>query len=80
MNTHKPQDLLTLWAREEPPPEMMVGHILQNLVEMEQRYTAQTITNLALKKELDRLEAELQALRAEVKQLQMGGGEGPSIA
>jgi len=31
MDTYTPEQLWSLWQREEPPPETVVGHIIQNL-------------------------------------------------
>ena len=35
MATHSPQELLKLWKQQELPVEMTTGHILQNLVTMQ---------------------------------------------
>ena len=35
MATYSPQDLLKLWKQQELPMEMTTGHILQNLVAMQ---------------------------------------------
>lgn len=35
MSTYSPQELLKLWKQQELPVEMTTGHILQNLVFMQ---------------------------------------------
>jgi len=35
MGTMPPKELLTLWARDDMPVEMAVGHILQNLAKLQ---------------------------------------------
>jgi hypothetical protein len=35
MGTMSPKELLTLWARDDMPVEMAVGHILQNLAKLQ---------------------------------------------
>lgn len=56
MATLTPQELLTLWIREEElTPEMAIGHILQNLVEMQHTLEAMTVTLYNLRSDLDSL-------------------------
>ncbi|MCP4372637.1 MAG: hypothetical protein GY797_31695 [Deltaproteobacteria bacterium] len=35
MGTMPPKELLTLWARDDMPIEMAVGHMLQNLAKLQ---------------------------------------------
>jgi hypothetical protein len=35
MGTMPPKDLLTLWAKDNMPVEMAIGHILQNLTKLQ---------------------------------------------
>ncbi len=40
METYTPEQLLSLWRREESAPETITGHILQNLVRMQRALNA----------------------------------------
>jgi hypothetical protein len=57
MGTQPPNELLPLYSREEISVEQAVGHILQNLVEMQK-------SNEELRKELEALKKENARLRA----------------
>ena len=35
MGTMPPENLVTLWARDDMPVEMAIGHILQNLAKLQ---------------------------------------------
>ncbi len=70
METYTPQELLSLWQREEPAPETITGHILQNLVRIQRALDAHNISHYALKGEVDQLRGEVDRLKKEVSRLQ----------
>ena len=45
MGTMPPKELLTLWAKDDIPVEMAVGHILQNLAKLQATVEAKSSQN-----------------------------------
>ncbi|HXV97362.1 MAG TPA: hypothetical protein VEC93_02995 [Anaerolineae bacterium] len=55
MATITPNELLSLWTREKITIDMAIGHILQNLVDMQRAYDARNITMYNLRADVDSL-------------------------
>jgi hypothetical protein len=55
MSTHAPHSLLKLWKLEQLPTEMAIGHILQNLVTMQETIDTfrRTLTRLGATVSID---------------------------
>ena len=70
METYTPEQLLSLWRREEPAPETLTGHILQNLVRIQRALNAHNLSHYTLKGEVDQLRGEVERLKKEVSRLQ----------
>ena len=70
MDTYTPEQLLSLWQREKPPPETVVGHIIQNLIRLQQAHNTHTRAHHALKREGDQRQKEIERLKGEVSRLQ----------
>lgn len=55
MGTMPPKELLTLWARDDMPVEMAIGHILQNLAKLQAAIEANHLKIRHLQTALDNL-------------------------
>jgi hypothetical protein len=55
MATVTPNELLRLWTREKITIDMAIGHILQNLVDMQRAYDARNLTLYHLRADVDSL-------------------------
>jgi hypothetical protein len=58
MNTHTPEQLLSLWAREKITAEMAIGHILQHLVHIQATTTNNSRALYQVRREVDGLVAQ----------------------
>ena len=75
MGTFTPQQLLALWKREEPSPETVIGHIIQNLVRMQQAHDAHNLAHYSLKGGVDHTKDEVARLKREVARLKADLGQ-----
>ncbi len=55
MGTMTPEKLLQLWKLEKISAEMAIGHVLQNLIELQTAHEARTITIYDLQANVDGL-------------------------
>jgi hypothetical protein len=55
VDTHTPEKLLSLWAREKITAEMAIGHILQNLVQIQAMTASNSRALHQLRREVDGL-------------------------
>jgi hypothetical protein len=53
MGTISPQELTQMWQRETISPEMAIGHILQNLVNLQKALDATNTTYFTLRADLE---------------------------
>ncbi len=53
MGTISPQELTQMWQRETISPEMVIGHILQNLVNLQKALDATNTTYFTLRADLE---------------------------
>lgn len=55
MGTMPPKELLTLWARDDMPVEMAIGHILQNLAKLQTNIEANHLNIRQIQSTLENL-------------------------
>ncbi len=66
MSTYDPEELLSQWKQHGLDVEMAMGHVLQNLVQQQVTQAAKR----QLQGTLNQHQREIQALRADVTQMQ----------
>ena len=59
MGTLTPQELLKQWRLDKMTVDMAIGHILQNLVNMQRAYDARNLTIYNLRADVDSLIAHM---------------------
>lgn len=59
MSTLSPSALLKAWAVDNMPPEMAIGHVLQNLVKLASMLETHTVMLHNLRADVDRLIAQV---------------------
>ncbi|MBV7336438.1 hypothetical protein KFU94_51045 [Chloroflexi bacterium TSY] len=70
MSAYDPEKLLSKWKQQELTVEMAMGHVLQNLAKQQEAQVATATRSRQLQGTLNQHQSEIQALRADVIQMQ----------